>query len=91
MFVIHKSKLELIRSKLLCGLQEAVNRGETDPSLIGRRVVLPASFTGGMRHMFNNCQDAMAICKKFGYSDLFITIICNVNWSEIRDFLLPKG
>jgi len=76
---------------LLCGLQEAVNRGETDPSLIGRRVVLPASFTGGMRHMFSNYQDAMAICKKFGYPDLFITITCNVNWSEIRDFLLPKG
>jgi len=86
-----RANQKLIRSELLCGLQEAVNRGEIDPSLIGRHIVLPASFTGGMRHMFNNCQDVMAICKKFGYPDLFITITCNVNWSEIRDFLLPKG
>jgi len=41
--------------------------------------------------MFNNCQDAMAICKTFGYLDLFITITCNVNWSEIRDFVTSKG
>jgi len=83
-----RANQKLIRSELLCGLQEVVNKGEIDPSLIGRRVVLPASFTGGMRHMFNNCQDAMAICKKFGYPDLFITI---TYWSKIRDFLLPKG
>jgi len=52
---------------------------------------LHASFTGGTRYMFNNCQDAMAICKKFGYPELFITITCNVNWSEIREFVLAKG
>jgi len=33
----------------------------------------------------------MTICKKIGYLDLFITIICNVNWSEIREFVLAKG
>jgi len=37
--------------------------------------------------MFNNCQDAMAICKRFGYPDLFITITCNANWREIQDYL----
>ena len=41
--------------------------------------------------MFNNCQDAIAICKKFGYPDLFITITCNVNWTEIKEFVLQKG
>jgi len=41
--------------------------------------------------MFNNFQDAMAICKMFGYPYLFITITCNVNWSEIRDFVTSKG
>jgi len=58
---------KLIRSEILTGLQEAVNKGETDPSLIGRHVVLPVSFTGNLRYMFNNCQDVMAICKIFGY------------------------
>jgi len=37
--------------------------------------------------MFNICQDAMIICKKFGYYDLFVKIKCNSNCSEIQDFL----
>jgi len=74
-----RSNQKLIQSEILNGLQEAINRGETDPSCVGRRVVLPSSFTCGMRYMFNNCQDAMAICKRFSYPDLFITITCNVN------------
>jgi len=41
--------------------------------------------------MFNNYQDVMAICKKFGYPDLFITIMCNVNWPEIHDLVSSKG
>jgi len=86
-----RANKKLIRCDILNGLQEVVNRGEIDPSLIGRRIVLPTSFTGGTRYMFNNCQDAMAICKNIGYPDLFITITCNVNWSEIRDFVLAKG
>ncbi|KAK7354399.1 hypothetical protein VNO80_19860 [Phaseolus coccineus] len=86
-----RSNQKLVRSEILNGLQEAINRGETDPSCVGRRIVLPSSFTGGMRYMFNNCQDDMAICKRFSYPDLFITITCNVNWLEIRDVLGPKG
>jgi len=72
---------KLICSEILNGLQEAINRGDIDPSCVGRRVVLPSSFTSGMCYMFNNCQDAMAICKRFSYPNLFITITCNVNFS----------
>ena len=79
-----------IRSNVLNGLQEAVSRGETNPSSIGKSVILPSSFTGGMRYMFHNCKDAMIICKKFGYPDLFITITCNTTWSEICDFVQKK-
>ncbi|GAU50322.1 hypothetical protein TSUD_409250 [Trifolium subterraneum] len=61
---------QTIRCDILSGLQEAMDRGETDPSNVGKKIVLPASFTGGRRYMFNNCQDAMAICKKYGYPDL---------------------
>ncbi|MCH79351.1 ATP-dependent DNA helicase PIF1, partial [Trifolium medium] len=80
-----------IRQDVLSGLQEAVDRGDLDASLVGKRVIVPDSFTGGPRYMFNNCQDAMGICKKVGFPDLFITITCNANWPEIRNFLLPKG
>lgn len=82
---------KLIRCDLLNGLQEAITRGEIDSSSVGRRVVLPASLTGGTRYMFNNCQDAMTICKRFGYPDLFITITCNSNWREIQEFVSARG
>jgi hypothetical protein len=80
-----------IRSGFLLGVEEAVSRGDYDASLIGNRVVLPASFTGGRRYMFNNCQDAQAICKKHGYPDLFLTFTCNPNWVEIQRHLSKTG
>ncbi|XP_057418285.1 uncharacterized protein LOC130712471 [Lotus japonicus] len=33
----------------------------------------------------------MAICKKFGYPDLFITMTCNTNWAEIKNFVKARG
>ena len=87
-FIISNQKL--IRCDILHGVQEAVHRGETHSSIIGKRIILPSLFTGGMRYMFNNCHDVMAICKKFGYPDLFITIMCNVNWPEIHDLVSSR-
>ncbi|WJX30708.1 hypothetical protein P8452_19214 [Trifolium repens] len=86
-----KENQSKIRQDVLSGLQEAIDRGDLDASLVGKRIIIPDSFTGGPRYMFNNCQDAMGICKRFGYPDLFITVTCNANWSEIRDVLHPKG
>jgi hypothetical protein len=76
-----------IRADFLSGVEEAVGRGDIDGSLVGSRVVIPSSFTGGRRYMFNNCQDAMALCKKFGYPDLFLTVTCNPKWDEIQRHL----
>jgi hypothetical protein len=76
-----------IRADFLAGVEEAVSRGDVVASSIGARIVLPSSFTGGRRYMFNNCQDAMAICKKFGYPDLFLTFTCNPKWPEIQRHL----
>ncbi|GAU22698.1 hypothetical protein TSUD_138210 [Trifolium subterraneum] len=80
-----------IRCDVLSGLQEAVDRGDVDASCVGKRIILPDSFTGGPRYMFNNSQDAMGICKRFGYPDLSITVTCNANWPEIRNFVDSKG
>jgi hypothetical protein len=79
-----KSNQSKIRADFLTGIEEAVGRGDVVASSIGARIVLPSSFTGGRRYMFNNCQDAMAICKKFGYPDLFLTFTCNPKWPEIQ-------
>jgi hypothetical protein len=73
-----------IRSDFLSGIEEAVSRGDVVATSVGSRIVLPSSFTGGQRYMFNNCQDAMGLCKKFGYPDLFLTFTCNPKWPEIQ-------
>jgi hypothetical protein len=46
-------------------------------------VVLPATFAGSPRHMNQFYQDSMALVRKFGKPDLFITMTCNPNWLEI--------
>nr|KYP69010.1 hypothetical protein KK1_022660 [Cajanus cajan] len=66
-------------------------RGEIDPSPIGKCVLLPPSIIGGIKYLFNNCQDAMTICKRFKYLDFFITITYIVNCREIRDFVTERG
>lgn len=33
--------------------------------------------------------DSMAICRKYGKPDLFITVTTNPNWPEIKKGLLP--
>jgi hypothetical protein len=56
---------------------------------IGRMVVLPSSFIGGPRHMHQLYQDAMALVRKHGKPDLFITITSNPKWPEVTAELLP--
>ncbi|GBN45150.1 hypothetical protein AVEN_62807-1 [Araneus ventricosus] len=42
-----------------------------------------AIFVGSPRHMQQNYQDAMAMVRKFGKPDLFLTFTCKPSWSEI--------
>ncbi|XP_020989680.1 uncharacterized protein LOC110276918 [Arachis duranensis] len=63
-----------------------MEQGDVDACSIGTMIVLPSSFTGGRRYMFNNCQDAMSICKQYGYPDLFIIITCNLSWLEFQRY-----
>ncbi|GBN86047.1 hypothetical protein AVEN_219552-1 [Araneus ventricosus] len=46
-----------------------------------------AIFVGNPRHMQQNYQDAMAMVRKFGKPDLFLTFTCNPSWSEILNSL----
>lgn len=79
-------QLEL-RAELYKGLSDAVLQGDLNPTTVGRRIVLPSSFTGGARYMQQNYQDAMAICRWAGYPDLFITFTCNPKWPELTQLL----
>ncbi|RWR99563.1 uncharacterized protein B4U80_07671, partial [Leptotrombidium deliense] len=60
---------------------------------LGSVLILPSIFQGSARSMQQLYQDAMAISRKIGRPDLFITMTCNPKWPEIRRYLatLPPG
>ena len=74
-----------IRADLYNNVQDAVMKGVTDAKSIGKRVILPSSYTGSPRYMAEKYHDAMAICRWHGNPDLFITITTNPKWDEISD------
>jgi hypothetical protein len=61
----------------------SVSSGVTSASSTGQRVILPGSFTGGPRYLYQKYQDSIAICRKYGCLDLFITFTANTSWLEI--------
>ena len=70
------------RAEMYQGAVDAIHTGDTSNN-IGRRIILPSSFTGGPRQMYQLYQDAMTIVSHFGKPDLFITFTCNPKWQEI--------
>jgi hypothetical protein len=59
-------------------------------NVIGTPVVLPSSFPNGPRYYHNLYLDAVALPRKFGKPDLFITMTANPTWKEITD-AIPTG
>ncbi|KAK0603721.1 hypothetical protein LWI29_007903 [Acer saccharum] len=78
-----RSNQNSLRSEVLKRIQDAVVNGDSNAKDLGKRVILPSSYTGSARYMINNYQDAMAICRCFGNPNLFITFTCNSKWPEI--------
>lgn len=60
---------------------------ETRGSKVGRRIILPTSFIGGLGDMRKRYMDAMALVQCFGKPDIFLTMTCNPNWLEIKQEL----
>ncbi|KAK1435160.1 hypothetical protein QVD17_00920 [Tagetes erecta] len=77
-----------LRSELLKGIQDAIQRGDLAGRDVGSRTILPASFTGGPRYMYKHYQDALAICRVHGNPQYFVTFTCNTGWPEIQRFML---
>lgn len=86
-----RNNQQKLRSDLFSGLMDAVHRGDSDCSKVGKSIILPSSHTGGPRYRIQNYQDAMAICKWAGYPDLFLTFTCNPKWQEINNMLRLVG
>ncbi|KAL5730336.1 DNA helicase [Ranunculus cassubicifolius] len=80
---------DILRADLFQGLQDALNAGENNAANVGRRIILPSSYLGSPRDMYQRYQDAMALVQKYGKPDLFITMTCNPGWKEIEAKLHP--
>ncbi|XP_038706450.1 uncharacterized protein LOC120001991 [Tripterygium wilfordii] len=82
-YIRFKYQQEHFRSEIYSGMQDAFLRGDINAKSLGKRVILPSSFTGSPRYMIQHYHDAMAICRSRGNPDLFITFTCNIQWIEI--------
>ncbi|ONM17793.1 hypothetical protein ZEAMMB73_Zm00001d003825 [Zea mays] len=78
-----------LRADLYQGLVDSMLDGDIREEKVGKRTVLSTSFIGGPRDMRRRYMDAMALVRKFGKPDIFLTMTCNPNWDEIRRELLP--
>ncbi|OMO76359.1 DNA helicase PIF1, ATP-dependent [Corchorus olitorius] len=76
-----------ICADMYTNVRDLIHRGDVDASAVGKRIILPAIFTGSPRYLYQKYQDAMAICRAYGYPQLFITFTCNGNWPELKDAL----
>jgi len=70
-----------LRTDLYCGVSDALHAVNSND--VGRHIILPSSFAGRPRHMYQLYQDAIAIVSCFGKPDLFVTFTCNLKWPEI--------
>jgi hypothetical protein len=70
-------------------LSSCVSNGIRSGSSAGQRIILPASFTGGPRYLYQKYQDCIGICRKFGCPDLFVMFISNAAWPKIFAALPP--
>jgi hypothetical protein len=57
---------------------------------IGVPTILPASYPNSPRYYHNLYLDSVALPRRFGKPDLFITMTCNPHWEEIKQNI-PAG
>ena len=89
-FKFIRNQQSKLRVETYVGLTDALHVRAQDENLkCGRIVILPSTFTGSPRNMMQHYQDAMAIVRRFGKPDIFITFTCNVAWPEIVDNIQP--
>ena len=56
---------------------------------VGKRMILPSTYAGAPRALQQNYLDAMAIVRKTGKPDYFITMTANPPWPEVTAALRP--
>lgn len=70
------------------GVANFIDRlAESKNATVGEKIILPSSFPGSTRYYSENFQDKMAIVRRLGSPDFFITMTSNPNWPEIKQTL----
>ncbi|CAF1646682.1 unnamed protein product, partial [Rotaria magnacalcarata] len=83
-----RNNQKTLRVESYKGLLDHVNSISRDnKARVGNIFILPSTFVGGPRFMSKLYQDNMAMVRKFGRPDLFITFTCNPKWEEIKSEL----
>ncbi|XP_039776587.1 uncharacterized protein LOC120644102 [Panicum virgatum] len=77
------------RSATYHSLASNVSSGIRSGSSASQRIILPASFTGSPRYLYQKYHDCIGICRKYGCPDLFVTFTSNAAWPEIVEALPP--
>lgn len=85
----HRLNQDKLRVSKYSALRDSV-QADGQPDEVGKQFILPSTFIGSPRHMHEYAQDAMAIVRKYGKPDLFITFTCNPDWPEISELLMPN-
>ncbi|KAF7814740.1 uncharacterized protein G2W53_028709 [Senna tora] len=81
-----RAKSSNIDNLRLSSLTQALARGESMSSAIGKRIILPSSFVGGERYSRENFQDAMTICTATDRPDILTRVFkikLNALWKDI--------
>ncbi|CAF1246967.1 unnamed protein product [Rotaria sordida] len=85
-----RNNQKTLRVESYKGLLDHVNSiGRDNNARVGNIFILPSTYVGGSRFMSKLYQDNMAMVRKFGRPDLFITFTCNPKWEEIKSELIP--
>lgn len=82
-----KGHQNTIRADLYNSIRDNLRKGDTNPNHTGKKVILPATFTGSRRYMSQYFKDSLAICRSIGHPSFFLTMTCNTKWPEIQRIL----
>ena len=86
----YRKHQDTIRRDTYEAVQQHSQSSAATSQRFGQRVILPPSFTGGPRNMQQLYHDGMAIVRKVGKADLFVTFTANAHWPEVQEALRGK-
>lgn len=82
-----KNNQKTIRADLYNSIRDSIRKGDSNPTCLGKKIILPATFTGSRRYMSQYFKDSLAICRSIGHPSFFLTMTCNTKWPEIQSML----